>query len=335
MSKWTFRLLQPLFIILFISFVGVIGYVLIEKYNFLEAIYMTTLSVTTVGFSEVKPLSNAGRIFTMFMLITSWGTFAFAITRITQFVISGEINKYFKARKIMSGIDKLKNHVIICGFGRNGRQAARTLKAHNQEFMVIENNVEYIEEFVKQHADLLYLVGNATDDDLLKNAGIERAKALITTLPDDADNVFIVLSARSLNPGMQIISRSSNANTTAKLRKAGADNVIMPDMIGGTHMATLISKPDIIEFIDYLSGEDGASIHMEAVDYEDLPKSLKGKSLLEIINWKKTGVICIGIKNNAGKFSINPSENITIEPGMKIIVLGTLLQIEQMKENLA
>lgn len=317
-----------------IFIVGVLGYMAIEKYNFLEASYMTTITVTTVGFSEVKPLSDAGRIFTIFMLITSLGTFAFAITRITQFVISGEINKYFKARKIMSGIDKLNDHVIICGFGRNGRQAANTLRVHNQHFMVIENNTGLIDEYLKQNPDLLYLVGNATDDYLLKKAGIEKAKALISTLPDDADNVFIVLSARSLNPNIRIISRASHASSTQKLKKAGADNVIMPDLIGGTHMATLVSKPDVVEFIDFLSGEGGESIHIESVEYEQLPDRVKNKSLLEIMAWRPSGVNCIGIKDKIGKFIINPSQETIIEQGMKVIVLGTSQQISKMKNQL-
>jgi voltage-gated potassium channel len=177
-------------------------------------------------------------------------------------------------------------------------------------------------------------VGDSTDDDLLMSAGIQKAKALITTLPTDADNLFIVLSARSLNPGMQIISRASESNSISKLKKAGADNVIMPDRIGGAHMATLVTKPDVIEFIDYLSGEEGEAINMESVGYDQLPDAIKDKSLRDIMNWKKTGVNCIGIKSSEGKFIINPLDETVISSGMKVIVLGTRWQIEQMKGNL-
>src|SRR3982750_1426073 len=165
-------------------------------------------------------------------------------------------------------------------------------------------------------------------------AGVERAKALITTLPTDADNLFIVLSARSLNPHLQIISRASESNSISKLKKAGADNVIMPDRIGGAHMATLVTKPDVIEFIDYLSGEEGESINMESVAYDQLPDPIKDKSLHDIMNWRKTGVNCIGIKSAEGKFIISPLEDTVISKGMKVIVLGTRWQIEQMKGNL-
>jgi voltage-gated potassium channel len=308
--------------------------VVIEKYNFLEAIYMTTISVTTAGFQEVRPLSNPGKIFTMFLLVTSWGTFAFAITRITQFLTSGEINRYFKTRRLMKAIDKLHGHVIICGFGRNGQQASETLKVHNVPFVVIEKGEERLERISMDDPTLIFLVGDATEDDTLKRAGVENAKALITTLPEDADNVFIVLSARSMNNNIQIISRASGSSSVPKLKKAGADNVIMPDKIGGVHMATLVSKPDVIEFIDFLSGEEGEAINMESVAYDHLPNAVKDKSLRDVMNWRKTGVNCIGIKNSEGKFLINPPEDVIIEKGMKVIVLGTKWQIDEMKGNL-
>lgn len=180
---------------------------------------------------------------------------------------------------------------------------------------------------------MLYLRGDATDDEVLLSAGIHRARALITALPEDADNVYIVLSARSLSNTIQIISRSSTPSSAAKLRKAGADSVISPDKIGGTHMATLVSKPDVIEFIDYLSGEEGESIHLESVGYEIMPFELKDKTLQEIMAWRKTGVNCIGIKDAEGKFIINPPEGTMINSRMKVIVLGTRQQIEEMKGN--
>jgi voltage-gated potassium channel len=334
LKRWTLRLLQPFIILHAIITIGVIGFMVIEKYNFLEALYMTTISVTTAGFQEVRPLSDAGKLFTMFLLITSWASFAFAITRITEFVTSGEINKYFKTRRLMKAVDQLNSHVIICGYGRNGQQASLTLKMHNVPFVVVENNEERMEKVSNDHTDLIFLLGDATEDEVLKRAGIEKAKALITALPDDADNVFIVLSARSLNSSIRIISRASDFSSVLKLKKAGADNVIMPDRIGGTHMATLVSKPDIIEFIDFLSGEEGEPIHIESVAFDHLPEAIKNRSLKEVMNWKKTGVNCIGVKNSEGKFVINPPEDIIIEKDMKVIVLGTRWQINEMKGNL-
>lgn len=334
MRKSTLRLLQPFIVLHVIILVGIVGYMLIEKASFVDSLFMTTISITTVGYGEVVPLSEPGKWFTIFLLITSWGTFAFAITRITQFVVSGEINQYFKTRKLMNSISQLDKHVILCGYGRNGHQAAQVLKAHNIPFIVIEKDEQLILKKIAEGENILHLEGDSTDDDLLRLAGVERARALITTLPVDAQNVFIVLSARSLNPEIQIISRASDAASVPKLKKAGASNVIMPDRIGGSHMATLVSKPDVVEFIEFLSGEQGQSIHMESVAFNDLPEELKGKSVRDIMNWNKTGVNCIGIKDPEGKFIINPPDDTAVIAGMKVMLLGTRHQIMQMKGNL-
>ena len=233
----------------------------------------------------------------------------------------------------MKEIQKLEGHVIVCGYGRNGKQATETLKLHKTKFVIIEMDDQRIAEIDMEDNKTLYVKGDATLDETLLKAGILNAKALVTALPKDADNVFIVLSARSLSNTIQIISRASNAGSVAKLKKAGADNVILPDKIGGTHMATLVTKPDVIEFIDYLSGEEGEAIHLEAVSYQSLPHEIKDKSLSTIMQWRKTGVNCLGVKNDEGKFVINPDDSILITKGMKVIVLGSKEQIAQMKGN--
>jgi voltage-gated potassium channel len=329
----SYKLFFPLIIIAVIILIGVVGFMIIEGFSLLDALYMTVITVTTVGYEEVGELSKVGKVFNMLLIISSFATFAYALAKLTQYVVDGEINKFFKNRKIMSAIKELKNHVIICGYGRNGKQAAKILGHHKVKFVVIESNDERIEQELSKKEGVLYIKGDATDDEVLLSAGIDRAKALITALPEDADNVYIVLSARSLSNSIQIISRSSNPGSGTKLRKAGADSVISPDKIGGTHMATLVSKPDVVEFIDYLSGEEGESIHLESVGYEILPPELKDKTLQEIMAWRKTGVNCIGIKDADGKFIINPPEGTLIGSRMKVIVLGTRQQIEEMKGN--
>ena len=334
LKSWGYKLIFPFVLLQAIIIVGIAGYMIIEKYNFIDALYMTTLAVTTVGFTEVEPLSPAGEMFTTFLLVISWGALIFILSRVTQFVVSGEINKFFKTRRLMNTIDKMTQHVIVCGLGRNGQQAAQTLKMHNVPFLVVEKREEMIEKYVADHPEVIYILGDGTEDEVLQKAGVERASALITALPTDSDNVFIVLTARSLNPKLRIISRASQVASQAKLIKAGADSVILPDKIGGTHMATLVTKPDVVEFIDYLSGEEGESIYMESVPYDDLPDAIKDKPLREVMTWKKTGVNCIGIKNREGKFVINPPENTIVNQGMKVIVLGTRQQIQEMKGNL-
>jgi len=320
-------------VILFITLLGVVGFMLVERFDFFDALYMTVITITTIGYGEVKPLSHAGRIFNIVFIITSFTTFTYALARLTRYIASGEMHLYFKNRKLMQSLEHLSNHVIICGFGRNGQQAAKTLKAHHVQHVVIDYKERNIDDYLHHDPNLLYVKGDATDDALLKQAGIERAKSLICALPADADNVFIVLSAHSLNPKLQIISRASEANSIHKLKKAGASSVIMPDRIGGKHMATLVSKPDVVEFIDYLSGEEGGSINIESVGYEKLPPEIRDTTLKEIMDWKKTGVNCIGVKDKEGKFIINPPDDMIISKGMKVFVLGMRSQIHEMKHN--
>jgi voltage-gated potassium channel len=331
--KNPFSLLYWFSVVFAIVLTGTFGFMLIEHYTFLDGLYMTIITITTIGYTEVEPLSPAGKVFNIFLILTSFSIFTYALAKLTQYITSGEMTLYLKTRKLMQSIDKLSNHVIVCGLGRNGQEAAHTLKAHKVKFVVIEKHFQNIHSWLEDDAGLLYMHADATEDEVLVRAGIQRAKALIITLPEDADNVFIVLSARSLNPEIQIISRASHYGSLTKLKKAGADNVIMPDKIGGSHMATLVSKPDVIEFIEYLSSEEGESISMESVDYSKLPPELKDQTLKVIMDWKKTGVNCIGVKTPEKKFIINPPENILITRGMKVIVLGTREQIESMKHN--
>src|SRR5215203_282095 len=324
---------QWLLVILADVFFGVFGYMLIDHFNFLDALYMAVITITTVGYHEVGPLSEAGKVFNIVFIVTSFLTFSYVLARITQSIASGELTYYFNKKRLMRELEKMENHVIICGYGRNGQQAAKTLRAHKISYVIIEKNEDTMRHHKLNDPSLVYLAGDATEDSLLLKAGIEKAVAVLVSLPEDADNVFIVLSARSLNANVQIVSRASHQSATAKMYKAGANNVVMPDMIGGTHMATLVSKPDVVEFIDFLSGEDGEAIHIEAVGYNKLPSAIRDKSLKQIMDWKKTGVNCIGIKDENGKFYINPPEEIVISKGMNVIVLGTKDQIADMKRN--
>jgi voltage-gated potassium channel len=324
--KWLFLLVLDMLF-------GIMGYIIIEHYSFFEALYMAVITIATIGYQEVKPLTDAGKAFNIVFIISSFVTFTYVLARVTQSIASGDLTYYLTKKRLMQDLEKIQNHVIICGYGRNGHQAAKTLRAHKISFVIIEKNEEEMKHHKHDDPSLVYLAGDATEDDLLMKAGVERAQAILVTLPEDADNVFIVLSARSMNSNIHIVSRASNQSATAKLYKAGANNVVMPDMIGGTHMATLVSKPDVIEFIDFLSGEDGEAIHIEAVGYSKLPGPIKDKSLKQIMEWKRTGVNCIGIKDEHGKFFINPPEDIVITKGMKVIILGTKDQIAEMKRN--
>ncbi len=294
---------------------------------------MTVITIATVGYGEIHELSAEGRIFTSFLIITSFGTFAYAVSAITRFVTDGEFNNFFKNKKLNDTVSKLNEHVIICGYGRNGRQAAQILKKHDKRFVVIEID-EKITGVINHRFSDLVLSGNATEDEVLIKAGITRASALITTLPKDADNLFIVLTARHLNPKLTIISRASDDGSDTKLKIAGANNVIMPDKVGGAHMASLVMKPDVMEFIDYITAQGGDSINLEEITFEKITDSLKNKTLKDLEIRNKSGANIIGFKTAEGEYIVNPSAETKVIPHSKIFVLGTPDQIRKLKSIL-
>lgn len=332
--KSYYRFFAPLLILLSLWLVGTIGYVIIDNYSWFDAFYMTIITVATVGYGEVAPLSHSGKLFTAFLIITSFGTFAYAASSITKFVIDGEFNEFFKNRKLNTAISKLTDHVIICGYGRNGRQAAQVLKKHNKRFVVIENSAVLTAAFNHKFSELV-ITGDSTHDDVLMKAGILKAKALITTLPVDADNLFIVLTARNLNKNLTIISRASEDNSDTKLKIAGANNVIMPDKVGGAHMASLVMKPDVMEFIDQITAEGGDNINLEEISFDRIPDELKNKTLKDLEIRNRSGANIIGYKTAEGKYIVNPSADTRIIAESKLFVLGTQEQINALKNILS
>ena len=332
--KSYYRFYAPLLILLSVWVIGTIGYIIIDDYSLFDAFYMTVITVATVGYGEVAPLSHAGKLFTAFLIITSFGTFAYAVSSITKFVIDGEFNEFFKNRKLNATIDKISDHVIICGYGRNGRQAAQVLKKHNNRFVVIENSATLTATLNHKFSELV-VTGDSTQDEVLIKAGILRAKAIITTLPVDADNLFIVLSARNLNKNLTIISRASEDNSDTKLKIAGANNVIMPDKVGGAHMASLVMKPDVMEFIDHITAEGGDNISLEEISFERIPDELKNKTLKDLEIRNRSGANIIGYKTAKGEYIINPSADTLVIPDSKLFVLGTPEQIAALKKILS
>jgi voltage-gated potassium channel len=329
-----YRFVVPLGILFLLVAIGTVGYIVIDDYTFFDAFYMTIITIATVGYGEVEPLSSGGKIFTVFLIITSFGTFAYAVSAITRFVMDGEFNEFYKNKKLSAAIDKLNDHVIICGYGRNGRQAAHVLKKHDRRFVVVETNATITESINHKFSELV-LNGDSTKDETLIKAGILRAKALITTLPVDADNLFIVLTAKHLNPNLTIISRASDDNSDTKLKIAGATNVIMPDRVGGAHMASLVMKPDVMEFIDFITAEGGDNINLEEIDFNTLSEGLQHKTLKDLEIRNKSGANIIGYKTATGEYIVNPSADTKIIPQSKIFVLGTPDQIRKLKEILA
>ena len=236
-------------IIIAIVTIGTIGFMFIEKWSFLDAFYMTVITTATVGFEETHQLSPLGKLFTIFLIIISFGTFALAISSITKYIMGGDYKINLKQYRTNKLLNTMENHVVICGFGRVGKQVAEDLNSKKTRLIIIDINAE---EFEKSHLleNYVFIKGDSTDDEVLASAKLDKATAVISCLPKDADNLYVVLSARELNRSLKIISRATHATSVAKLKLAGADNVIMPDSIGGTHMASLVANPDVVEFLD-------------------------------------------------------------------------------------
>lgn len=311
--------------------IGIFGYRYISGYEWIDAIYMTVITITTVGFAEVNPLDTASKIFTIFLILASVVIVGYAIAIITEYILSKNNFEDIKQRKMQKKIDAMSNHIIICGFGRNGKQAARKLEAYNKPYVIIERNKETIERL--QEEGIPYIFGNADEDETLYEAGIEKASTLICALPSDADNLFVVLSARQINKTMTIISRASQETSYKKLKLAGANNVILPDRIGGDHMASLVVIPDLVEFIDNLGIVGERNINIEEVKVEQLYSLNEVKTIRDLDLRQNTGCTVIGFKDEKGEYIVNPEANTRLVPGSKIIVLGRPEQIQRLNSE--
>jgi voltage-gated potassium channel len=330
-KQFRFKITLSLLLILVPIAFGLIGYMLIENYTFLEALYMTVITIATIGFQEVKPLSDAGRVFTIILILTNIGIFAYAISLISSILIQGDFFENYKLNKMKNKIATLKEHVIVCGFGRNGKEACDMLKRNNIKYVVLENKKELTEDF-SFNSDFYFMNEDATKEETLIYAGIKNARGLITTLPNDADNVYVVLTARELNQTLTIISRASLDSSVSKLKSAGANNVIMPDKIGGAHMASLIVHPDVKEFIDLISVQSDLEVKVEEITLKKMRTKLKGNTIEELFIRHTTGVNVIGLKNADGSYVVNPDINMKLDDDVKLILLGTREQMLRLKE---
>ncbi|PLX12772.1 MAG: potassium channel protein, partial [Marinilabiliales bacterium] len=243
----------------------------------------------------------------------------------------GVLRNYLKDNKVKSRIEKLSNHVIVVGYGRNGRQAIEELQRHKFQVVVVDNKDATIED-IRGDASLLYIQGDATEDETLLNARIDKAKALITALPNDADNLFVVLTARSMNPGITIISRASKFNNDKKLRNAGATNVIMPDKIGGQRMAKLVAQPDIVDFLEYIMLRESDEMCIEEISCQDLSSQFTEKTIGEWSIRSETGANIIGLKTADNKYIVNPTPDVKISLNDQLFVLGNPEQIQKLKK---
>jgi voltage-gated potassium channel len=315
-------------LLLFVIIIGTIGYTLLG-FTLSEAIYQTIITMATVGFEEVHPLDNQGMWFTSVLVVVSIGIFFYAVTSLTRYIVEGVFMNTYKDNKVKRRIEKLSDHVVICGFGRNGKQAVIELSQHQVSVVVIEQHPETV-QLLRSTPGRLYVEGDATDEEVLKLAHVESARALITTLPTDADNLFVVLSARELNPELKIISRASVDNSDVKLKRAGASNVIMPDKLGGQSMAKLVAQPDVVEFIELILLQSHESVVLEEISCQKLANCFEGKSLVELDIRNTSGANIIGMKRKDRSYLINPLPETTLSSSDKLFALGTRAQINHL-----
>lgn len=324
------RLTIAMLLLVLLFVIGVLGFRFLSQFSWVDAMYMTVITITTVGFGEVQPMSPGDKLFTSLLILTSIVIVGYAVSVITEYLLSKNNLGNSRKKRVLKKIHNMKNHVIVCGYGRNGKQAAEKLKDYKQSFVIIEKDSEVVERFSEE--DLLFIEGNANEDDVLIEAGIENASTLICALPSDADNLFIVLSARQINPELKIISRATEETSYRKMKLAGADNVILPDKIGGDHMASLVVVPDLIEFLDNLSiSGDEDSINVEQVSFEQVCPSLHEQAIQDLDIRKQTGCSVIGYKAPGGEYVVNPEPSLVLKKGSKLILIGRPNQIEKLK----
>jgi len=321
--------LTALLMLMGVIVIGLAGYRLLG-FTTIEAFYQTIITIATVGFKEVHDLSARGMLFTAFLIIFSFGIFAYAVTTLTRYIVEGVYRNTIKDNRVKRKIDRLNNHVVVCGYGRNGKQAAAELIEHNEPLVVIEKNPEVLET-LRAMPDMLYIEGDAVDEDVLRQGRLTHAKALITTFPVDADNLFVVLTAKELNPELIIISRASVDHADIKLKRAGATNVIMPDKIGGQRMAKLVAQPDIVEFVDYMLLQSTENVVLEEISCENIAACFAGKSIRELDLRNESGANIIGMKRADMSYLINPLPETDLDAGDRLFVLGTRKQIERLK----
>lgn len=312
--------------------VGTAGFVLISHYPVFDAFYMSLLTITTVGYAEIHPLDHYGRIFNSFLIFFGVSVMFLAVGAITQTIIELELNQFFAKRRVRRMIDNLNDHFIICGFGRVGRGAANELQRAGVPFLVIDNHDDKVERAMK--SGMLAVLGDASRDENLRDLGISRAKGLIAALSSDADNLFLILSAKGLNPNLIISARVSEEGSEQKFKRAGADAVFAPYDITGTRLAQAILRPHVSTFLDFTTMGMGINVSIEQVRVDEGCEYVS-KSLGQIKLRSEMGVIVLAIRKAAGTMLFNPDADALISAGDYLIAMGDAKQLRKLEKMLA
>jgi voltage-gated potassium channel len=322
-------LLQRLIIVSSIFFgllvLGTAGYVLLEGWPVIDAFYMTVITISTVGFGEIGPMSNIGRLFTAVLIVSGVGAAAYTFSSVADYIVAGELRGVLRRQRMENRIRKLENHYIVCGYGRVGTQVAQELSHSHVETVLIDRAIERFEEL--EAAGILTVVGDASEDAVLIQAGIEHAAGLCACLPDDAANVFVTLTARTLNPKLTIISRANAQENERKLRIAGADHVINPYSVSGHRMARQLMHPNVVEFMDVVMRRGQVEMLIEEIRVSD-DSAVKDKSIAKCNIRQRTGANILAVRRPGGKTFTNLGGDFVLMSGDVMIALGTPEQLE-------
>ena len=329
--RFTTRFILDLIIFFLILIGGCIGFIVIEGWDMLEALYMTVITVTTVGFTEVHTLSRAGKIFTMFLIVFGVGFILYFLSSITRMMIEGTLKDVFGRRKLEKKISQIDGHYIVCGFGRIGRTVSQLLREKPMEVVVVEKDPGCIPLF--QEKNILYVLGEATSEEYLLKAGILRAKGLVAAASSDADNVYITLTARGLNPGLFILARAAEESSIIKLTRAGADKVVSPYDIGARSMANTILRPTVIDFIELAMHNRSLDLQMEELMVGN-QSEIKDFTLMESAIRKDYDLIVVAIKKGTGEMIFNPSPQAKIQVGDILVALGDRENLRRLEKRL-
>jgi voltage-gated potassium channel len=321
----TRRLSLAIVFVLVILVSGTFGYRLIEGWPLLDALYMTIITISTVGFGEVAPLSASGRIFTILLILGGAGTIIFAFGTLVEFLVEGHLTGFLGRRKMEKRIERLSDHYILCGLGRVGEQIAKELVQANVPFVIIDNNPDKM--FKCEQEDYPYIIGDAAEDEVLAAAGVERAKGLIAVVDNDGDNVFIALSAKGVNPSIFVVARAENEGSEPKLKKAGADRVVSPVAIGGRRMAALVLRPLVCDYLDIMAHGEDIEFQLEESELS-AGSAIAGMSIKAAGVRDKTGVFILAIKKADGRILANPASSEELKVGDKLVIMGTKNQLK-------
>ncbi len=306
---------------------GTVGYILIEGWGWHDAFFMTVITLSTVGYGEVRPLTALGESFTVMLILLGVGGVAYTFSTLADYVVAGEFNGFLRRQRMMRNISQLRNHYIICGYGRVGRQVVQGLRANHYDVVIIDASEERIAQFEEE--GLHFIIGDAASDPVLEQAGIEHASGLCTCLPNDATNVFVVLSARTFNPDLFIISRGNLPESERKLRIAGANQVINPYTITGHRMAAQLLHPSVVEFLDVAMRAGDLELRIEEIRIS-ADSSMNGKSLVECNVRGDTGVNVLAIRRHDGQLYTHLPANFTLHVDDILISLGTHPQLSHL-----